>query len=83
MNNLKFCIVFGSALHPQKEGGTKSAPRQREMGNMAQTFFYLKVDIKSKLFADANLSMTKKKIFTPIHHHHEVNDFLAENHDYG
>ena len=38
------------------------------MGNMAQTFFYLKVDIKSKLFTDANLSMTKKKFFTPIYY---------------
>ena len=38
---------------------------------MAQTFFYLKVDIKSKLFTDANLSMTQKKNFTPIY---TVND---------
>ena len=50
------------ALHPLKGGGTESAPRYRELGNMAQTFFYLKIDIKSKLFTDANLSMTKKKI---------------------
>ena len=35
------------------------------MGNIAQTFFYLKVHIKSKLFTDANFSMTKKKKFSP------------------
>ena len=66
--NHKFGLCFGSPSHPLKGGGgTKSAPGYRELGNMAQTFFHLKVYIKSKLFTNANLSMSQKKFFTPIY----------------
>ena len=49
MNNPKFCIVFGSALHPQKGGGLKVL-LGRGKWEIWPKLFYLKVDIKSKTF---------------------------------
>ena len=56
-------------LEPPKRGVTIWAPGKGDLGKRAQTFFYLKLDIKSKLFTDANLSMTKKKISPPSSAH--------------
>ena len=54
-------------LEPPKRGVTIWAPGKGDLGKRAQTFFYLQLDIKSKLFTDAILSRTKKKFYCPIY----------------
>ena len=61
--NLAF---FRWCLKPPKGGVTIWAPGCGDLGKRAQTFFYLKVYIKSKLFTDAIHSMSKKKFYCPI-----------------
>ena len=52
--------LFWWWLEPPKRV-TIWAPGKGDLGKRAQTFFYLKLDIKNKLFTDAILSRTKKK----------------------
>ena len=59
-NSHKFGL-FSIVPHTPKSGVSRIAPGDEDLGNKAQTFFYLKLDIKSKLFTNANLPRTKKQ----------------------
>ena len=59
---------FGFLLivpHIPKRGVSRITPAYEDLGNKAKTFFYLKLDIKSKLFTNANLPRTKKSLIVP------------------
>ena len=55
-------------LEPPKRGGHYMGSWEGRFGKKGTNFFYLKLDIKSKLFTDAILSRTKKKFYCPIYY---------------
>ena len=64
-NGHKFGFLL-KVSHIPKRGVSRITPGYEDLGNKAKTFFYLKLDIKSKLFTNANLPRTKKKFDCPI-----------------